>query len=111
MRSNTGTGVSAAPEEIDIIAPPGLVETARQVMEAGFNARDDHHLMATANQAMADVRMTGADLDRLRSFVVLSEELHFTRAATRLHLTQPTLSQQIQALERQLGADLVRRDA
>jgi DNA-binding transcriptional LysR family regulator len=60
---------------------------------------------------MADARVTGADLDRLRSFLVLAEELHFTRAAARLHLTQPTLSQQIQALERQLGADLVKRDA
>ncbi len=60
---------------------------------------------------MADARMTGADLDRLRSFVVLAEDLHFTQAAARLHLTQPTLSQQIQALERQLGAGLVKRDA
>ena len=60
---------------------------------------------------MADSRMTGTDLDRLRSFLVLAEELHFTRAAARLHLTQPALSQQIQALERQLGGDLLRRDA
>jgi hypothetical protein len=47
---------------------------------------------------MADERMTGADLDRLRSFRVLAEELHFTRAAARLHLTQPALSQQVRAL-------------
>ncbi|MEV4640573.1 LysR family transcriptional regulator [Actinoplanes sp. NPDC049548] len=60
---------------------------------------------------MVDARMTGAELDRLRSFRVLAEELHFTRAAARLHLTQPALSQQIRALERQLGTDLVRRDA
>ncbi|WIM94993.1 LysR substrate-binding domain-containing protein [Actinoplanes oblitus] len=60
---------------------------------------------------MADERMTGVDLDRLRSFRVLAEELHFTRAAARLHLTQPALSQQVRALERQLGAELVRRDA
>jgi len=60
---------------------------------------------------MADDRMTGADLDRLRSFRVLAEELHFTRAAARLHLTQPALSQQVRALERQLGAELVRRDS
>jgi len=53
--------------------------------------------------------MDGIDLDRLRSFRALAEELHFTRAAGRLHLTQPALSQQIQALERQLGAALVRR--
>jgi DNA-binding transcriptional LysR family regulator len=60
---------------------------------------------------MGDVRLTGVELDRLRSFRVLAEELHFTRAAARLHLTQPALSQQIRSLERQLGADLVRRDA
>ncbi|GAA2480426.1 LysR substrate-binding domain-containing protein [Winogradskya humida] len=60
---------------------------------------------------MEDARTPGVDLDRLRSFVVLAEELHFTRAAALLHLTQPALSQQIRALERQLGAELVRRDA
>ena len=54
-------------------------------------------------------RLAGADLDRLRSFRALAEELHFTRAAARLHLTQPALSQHIQALERQLGAALVVR--
>ncbi|MDR7325188.1 MULTISPECIES: LysR family transcriptional regulator [Catenuloplanes] len=55
------------------------------------------------------MEMSGADLDRLRSFRALAEELHFTRAAARLHLTQPALSQQIRALERQLGTPLVRR--
>jgi DNA-binding transcriptional LysR family regulator len=51
------------------------------------------------------------DLDRLRSFCALAEELHFTRAAARLHLTQPALSQHVRALERQLGTDLVIRNA
>ncbi|WP_051799723.1 LysR family transcriptional regulator [Catenuloplanes japonicus] len=54
-------------------------------------------------------RLSGTDLDRLRSFVALAEELHFTRAAARLHLSQPALSQQIRALERQLGTPLIRR--
>ncbi|GAA0565381.1 LysR family transcriptional regulator [Paractinoplanes ferrugineus] len=56
-------------------------------------------------------RLSGIDLDRLRSFHVLAAELHFTRAAARLHLTQPALSQQIRALERQLGAPLLERHA
>ena len=43
------------------------------------------------------------DLAQLRCFVVLSETLHFGKAAVRLHMTQPPLSRQIALLEASLG--------
>lgn len=49
------------------------------------------------------------ELTELRSFIVLTEMLHFGRTAQRLHITQPALTKQIKRLEMDLGGNLFQR--
>jgi DNA-binding transcriptional LysR family regulator len=51
------------------------------------------------------------ELRQLRAFVEVADQRHFGHAAKRLRLTQPALTQRIQALERELGSHLLERNA
>ena len=62
--------------------------------------------VAAAYFARMDIEMR-----HLRALLALAEELNFTRAAERLHLTQQALSGQIRQLEERVGAQLVERDS
>lgn len=74
-----------------------------------FAAEGCSQMSFTSTPLLPLDRMQNANLELLRSFVVLGETGHFGRAASRLHLSQPSLTKQIRRLEDLLGAALFDR--
>lgn len=79
-------------------------------MTSGYSVQD-----ATAMTPIDDIyglvysRIMGPELRHLRYLIAVTEHGNFTRAAEELHISQPTLSQQIKQMERVVGAQLLDR--
>jgi LysR family hydrogen peroxide-inducible transcriptional activator len=69
----------------------------------------EHRTFLYLRRVHADRIASMPTLRQLEYLIALADTLHFRRAAERVHATQPTVSEQLQALERRLGIQLVER--
>ncbi|WP_258052587.1 LysR family transcriptional regulator [Streptomyces sp. Ru73] len=78
--------------------------------DAGDGAQGKNSAMhGPALASLRNLLDMGIELHHLRGFLLLAEERHFTRAAEKLHLSQPSLSRNIRRLEEHMGVRLLAR--
>jgi DNA-binding transcriptional LysR family regulator len=101
-----GNGQTAPVRSAEAIIRPGHISLSPRVGTASIRGRQRRsHDDVGHSERLGD----GVEFRQLTTFLAIAEELHFGRAAQRLHLAQSSVSQQLQRLEREIGVQLVAR--